>query len=65
MHACMHACVCVCVCVCAGAMVRRFYLAINSETSTLKADKSVFTIADGIVQVLLCIHMRTHVFARA
>jgi len=36
-----------------GAMVRRFYLAINSETSTLKADKSVFTIADGIVQELL------------
>jgi hypothetical protein len=36
-----------------GVMVRRFYLAINSETSTLKADKSVFTIADGIVQELL------------
>ena len=36
-----------------GAMVRRFYLAINSDTSTLKADKSVFTIADGIVQELL------------
>ena len=36
-----------------GAMVRRFYTAINSDTSTLKADKSVFTIADGVVQELL------------
>lgn len=36
-----------------GILVRRFYLAINSDTSTLKADKSVFTIADGIVQELL------------
>jgi 3'-phosphoadenosine 5'-phosphosulfate (PAPS) 3'-phosphatase len=34
-------------------MVKGFYDAINSETSKLKADKSVFTIADGIVQHLL------------
>ena len=30
---------------------------MNSETSTLKADKSVFTIADGIVQHLLVTHL--------
>ena len=34
-------------------MVIQFYNALNSETSKLKADKSVFTIADGIVQHLL------------
>lgn len=34
-------------------MVVQFYNAINGETSKLKADKSVFTIADGIVQHLL------------
>lgn len=34
-------------------MVVEFYNAINGETSKLKADKSVFTIADGIVQHLL------------
>lgn len=34
-------------------MVKEFYNALNSETSKLKADKSVFTIADGIVQHLL------------
>lgn len=38
---------------CIAPMVREFYLAINDETSKLKADKSVFTIADGIVQNLL------------
>lgn len=32
-------------------MISLFYNAINSETSKLKADASVFTIADGIVQV--------------
>jgi len=34
-------------------MVRQFYYALNGETSKLKDDKSVFTIADGIVQHLL------------
>jgi 3'-phosphoadenosine 5'-phosphosulfate (PAPS) 3'-phosphatase len=34
-------------------MVREFYYALNGETSKLKDDKSVFTIADGIVQHLL------------
>ena len=34
-------------------VVVEFYNAINGETSKLKADKSVFTIADGIVQHLL------------
>ena len=42
-----------------GIMVRRFYKAINSETSTLKDDKSVFTIADGIVQELLTEYLYT------
>ena len=31
-------------------MVTTFYSALNAETSKLKADASVFTIADGIVQ---------------
>lgn len=34
-------------------LILPFYLSINSETSKLKSDKSVFTIADGIVQYLL------------
>lgn len=34
-------------------MVYSFYTAINGETSKLKSDASVFTIADGIVQHLL------------
>lgn len=34
-------------------MIRGFYHAITGETAKLKADKSVFTIADGIVQHLL------------
>ena len=34
-------------------MVVSFYQAINGETSKLKADASVFTIADGMVQHLL------------
>lgn len=38
-------------------LVRLFYGAINSETSKLKADKSVFTIADGIVQHMLAEHL--------
>jgi len=38
-------------------MVRTFYHAINGETAKLKADKSVFTIADGIVQHLLVEHL--------
>ena len=37
-------------------MVVQFYSAINSDTSSLKADKSVFTIADGTVQHLLVEH---------
>lgn len=38
-------------------MIRLFYSAMNSETSKLKSDKSVFTIADGIVQNLLSEHL--------
>eukprot|EP00286_Rhodomonas_abbreviata_P017860 CAMPEP_0181322672 /NCGR_PEP_ID=MMETSP1101-20121128/19353_1 /TAXON_ID=46948 /ORGANISM="Rhodomonas abbreviata, Strain Caron Lab Isolate" /LENGTH=374 /DNA_ID=CAMNT_0023430601 /DNA_START=54 /DNA_END=1178 /DNA_ORIENTATION=- len=38
-------------------MVRTFYEAVNGETSMLKADKSVFTIADGIVQHLVVKHL--------
>ena len=34
-------------------MILQFYTAMNSDTSMLKADKSVFTIADGTVQHLL------------
>ncbi len=34
-------------------MIVSFYTAINSETAKLKADASVFTIADGIVQHML------------
>ena len=40
-------------------MVRGFYMAINESTSKLKDDKSVFTIADGIVQYLLVSHLFT------
>ena len=35
----------------------QFYLAMNGETSKLKEDKSVFTIADGTVQHLLIEHL--------
>ena len=38
-------------------MISSFYSAINSQTSKLKADASVFTIADGIVQHLLINHL--------
>ena len=38
-------------------MVRDFYHAINDDTAKLKADKSVFTIADGIVQHLFVEHL--------
>jgi 3'-phosphoadenosine 5'-phosphosulfate (PAPS) 3'-phosphatase len=38
-------------------MVQSFYTAINSNTSKLKADASVFTIADGIVQHVLVDHL--------
>ena len=34
-------------------MVKNFYWAINDTTATLKADKSYFTIADGIVQHMI------------
>ena len=34
-------------------MVKKFYWAINDTTATLKADKSYFTIADGIVQHMI------------
>jgi 3'-phosphoadenosine 5'-phosphosulfate (PAPS) 3'-phosphatase len=34
-------------------LILPFYQSINSETAKLKSDKSVFTIADGIVQHLL------------
>ena len=38
-------------------MVQSFYSALNSSTSMLKEDKSVFTIADGTVQHLLVEHL--------
>ena len=38
-------------------MISSFYSAINGQTSKLKADASVFTIADGIVQHLLINHL--------
>lgn len=38
-------------------MITSFYSAINSDTSKLKADASVFTIADGIVQHILIDHL--------
>ena len=38
-------------------MVAAFYTCLNSETSKLKADASVFTIADGMVQHLLIDHL--------
>ena len=38
-------------------VISSFYTAINSNTSKLKADASVFTIADGIVQHLLINHL--------
>jgi 3'-phosphoadenosine 5'-phosphosulfate (PAPS) 3'-phosphatase len=38
-------------------LIRTLYGAMNSETSKLKADASVFTIADGIVQHLLSVHL--------
>ena len=38
-------------------MIVEFYHAMNSSTSKLKADKSVFTIADGTVQHLLTEHL--------
>ena len=38
-------------------MILTFYNALNSETSKLKADNSVFTIADGTVQHLLIEHL--------
>lgn len=44
-------------CECLAPMVRAFYASMNSEVSKLKADKSAFTIADGIVQHLLTCHL--------
>jgi len=38
-------------------MINDFYSSINDDTRKLKADKSVFTIADGIVQHLLTEHL--------
>ncbi len=38
-------------------LVRSLYGAMNSETSKLKSDASVFTITDGIVQYLLSEHL--------
>ena len=38
-------------------MISSFYTAINGQTSKLKSDASVFTIADGIVQHLLIDHL--------
>lgn len=38
-------------------MVMSFYSKINGDTAKLKDDKSVFTIADGLVQHLLVNHL--------
>ena len=38
-------------------MVLSFYNTLNGDTAKLKADKSVFTIADGLVQHLLVNHL--------
>ena len=38
-------------------LVKAFYHQINGETAKLKEDKSVFTIADGLVQHLLVNHL--------
>ena len=38
-------------------MVLSFYSKINNDTAKLKEDKSVFTIADGLVQHLLVNHL--------
>lgn len=38
-------------------MIRLFYGAMNSEASKIKADKSIFTITDGIVQHMLAEHL--------
>ena len=38
-------------------LIRTLYGAMNSETSKLKSDASVFTIADGLVQHLLTVHL--------
>tara|TARA_B110000090_G_C13066857_1_gene325660 strand:- start:170 stop:460 length:291 start_codon:yes stop_codon:yes gene_type:complete len=38
-------------------MITTFYNALNGETSKLKSDNSVFTIADGTVQHLLINHL--------
>lgn len=40
-------------CAVLSELVHPFYVSIGSETAKLKSDKSVFTIADGIVQHLL------------
>jgi len=44
-------------------MILHFYSTINGETAKLKADASVFTIADGIVQALLQNHLFCGKFA--
>jgi 3'(2'), 5'-bisphosphate nucleotidase len=40
-------------CALLSQLILPFYQSLNSDTAKLKADKSVFTIADGIVQYLL------------
>ncbi|KAJ1434702.1 hypothetical protein B484DRAFT_446443 [Ochromonadaceae sp. CCMP2298] len=44
-------------CTVLGPMVVAFYSAITGETAKMKADASIFTIADGIVQNLLIDHL--------
>ena len=53
-HLCL---VCKRACDVMAPMITSFYSAINSDTSKLKADASVFTIADGIVQHILIDHL--------
>jgi 3'-phosphoadenosine 5'-phosphosulfate (PAPS) 3'-phosphatase len=44
-------------CTVLGPMVVAFYSSITGETAKMKADASIFTIADGIVQNLLIDHL--------
>jgi 3'-phosphoadenosine 5'-phosphosulfate (PAPS) 3'-phosphatase len=44
-------------CFALAPLVRSFYHHINADTAKLKADNSVFTIADGLVQHMLVNHL--------
>ena len=50
-------------CIIMSSMVLTFYSSMNNDISKLKADKSAFTIADGIVQNLLTNHLFLNKFS--